>query len=101
MLLWGAFQWLVSGGEKEKLAAAQQRIVQAIIGFVLLGVSFAIIEVIGTFTGFKLFESRGGLDPRVDVESNCMEGGFDYQCPKGYECVGGVGEDGHGCRKIR
>ena len=30
MLLWGAFEWITSGGDKEKLAAAQRRIINAI-----------------------------------------------------------------------
>ena len=55
MLLWGAFEWLTSGGDKEKVASAQRRITNAIIGIVLFGVAFAIIRVIGTFTGFKFF----------------------------------------------
>lgn len=35
----GAFDWITSGGEKEKVAAAQQRIQNAVLGlFVLIGV---------------------------------------------------------------
>lgn len=96
MLLWGAFAWLISGGEKEKLASAQQRILHAIIGLVLLAISFALISVIGTFTGFKLFEPELRTFPGYDVQSNC-EGGF--KCPTGWDCVGGRGDDGHGCKK--
>ncbi len=56
MLLWGSLEWLMSGGEKEKLASAQKRIVTAIIGLILLSVTFAIISIIGIFTGFELFK---------------------------------------------
>lgn len=55
ILLWGAFDWLMSGGEKEKLAAAQSKIINAIIGILLFAVAFAIIRVLGQFTGFTFF----------------------------------------------
>lgn len=56
MLLWGAFEWLTSGGDKEKLASAQRRILHAIIGIILFAVAFAIIRVLGAFTGFTFFK---------------------------------------------
>ena len=55
MLLWGAFEWIISEGDKEKLHSAQQKIIHAIIGMVLFAVAFAIIQVLGNFTGFKFF----------------------------------------------
>lgn len=61
MLLWGAFQWLISGGEKEKLAQAQQRIIHALIGLVLFAIAFALIGIIGVFTGFELFKGQAEI----------------------------------------
>ncbi len=58
MLLWGAFGWLTSGGEKEKLSAAQQRIINALIGILLFSVAFAIIQILGSFTGFTFFAGQ-------------------------------------------
>lgn len=58
MIIWGAFQWMTSGGSKEQLAAAQQRILHAIIGILLFAAAFAILQVLGTFTGFKFFKSQ-------------------------------------------
>ncbi|OGE14635.1 hypothetical protein A3F00_00475 [Candidatus Daviesbacteria bacterium RIFCSPHIGHO2_12_FULL_37_11] len=55
MILWGAFQWLTSGGEKEAVAAARGRITNAVIGIILFAVAFAIIQIVGTFTGFTFF----------------------------------------------
>lgn len=55
MFLWGAFDWLTSGGEKEKLASAQTKIISAVIGIMLFAVAFAIIQVLGQFTGFNFF----------------------------------------------
>ena len=56
MLLWGAFEWMTSGGDKEKLSSAQRRIINAIIGIILFAVAFAVIAVLGQFTGFEFFE---------------------------------------------
>lgn len=55
MILWGAFEWITSEGEKEKIEAARNKIIHAIIGIVLFAVAFAIIQVLGQFTGFKFF----------------------------------------------
>ena len=58
MLLWGAFDWLTSGGEKEKVEAARNRITYALIGMILFAVAFAIIQLLGTFTGFTFFAGQ-------------------------------------------
>lgn len=55
MLIWGAFEWLTSGGDKEKIAAARNRIIHALIGIGLFAVAFAIIRILGIFTGFTFF----------------------------------------------
>lgn len=61
MLLWGAFDWIISEGNKEKLQAAQQKIIAAVIGILLLAVAFAIIQVLGAFTGFTFFAGQRGV----------------------------------------
>lgn len=58
MLLWGAFDWITSEGDKEKLSKAQQKIINAIIGIILFGVAFAVIQVLGQFTGFQFFAPK-------------------------------------------
>lgn len=55
MVLWSALQWIMSGGDKEKVGAAQKRLTYAIIGIVFLAVAFVIIRVIGEITGFSFF----------------------------------------------
>lgn len=55
MLLWGAFQWMTSGGDKEAIAKARGRIISAIIGIILFAVAFAVIQILGRFTGFTFF----------------------------------------------
>jgi len=47
-LLSGSYDWIISGGEKEKIAKAQEKITNAIIGMLLI---FAMIAVWGLFTG--------------------------------------------------
>lgn len=55
MIIWGAVELLISGGNKEQVASGKNRIMFAIIGIILMAVAFAIIRVIGTFTGFTFF----------------------------------------------
>lgn len=47
MLLWGAVEWILSGGDKEKVAAARKRITYALIGLALLSLTFVIMGIIG------------------------------------------------------
>lgn len=55
MLLWGGLEWILSGGDKEKVEGARKRIVNALIGLAILAVAFAILKVFGVFTGFETF----------------------------------------------
>ncbi|MFA5932636.1 MAG: hypothetical protein WCV81_00050 [Microgenomates group bacterium] len=57
MLIFGAFQWIISGGEKEKVAAARGRITNALIGLAILGLAFVIVTVAGTLVGINIFEN--------------------------------------------
>lgn len=53
-LFWGAFDWISSSGEKEKLLKAQNKIMSAVIGLVLIVVVFVLFNVImGTVLGGK------------------------------------------------
>lgn len=45
-MFWGAFDWITSGGEKEKVGKAQNKVQNAVIGLVLI---FALLAVIGLF----------------------------------------------------
>ncbi len=53
MIIFGAFQWMTSGGDKEAVAKARSRITHAIIGIILLSLAFLIITIIGEVTGFE------------------------------------------------
>ena len=47
-LLWGAFDWITSSGEKEKIQKAQNKMTYALVGIVLV---FIVISVFGIITG--------------------------------------------------
>lgn len=53
MFVWGAVDWILSGGDKEKIAGARKRIVTAITGLVLLALTFVITIIIGQILGLK------------------------------------------------
>lgn len=53
MLLWGGIQWIMSGGEKERIEKARGRIVNALIGLAVLAFAFLIINVVGQLVGIK------------------------------------------------
>lgn len=67
MILWGAVNWILSGGDKEKIAGARKRITTAIIGLVLLSLTFVIMLVVGQILGISSlysgkFEIKGLLE---------------------------------------
>lgn len=49
MLIWGAIEWISSGGDKQHLESARGRITNALVGIVVLFASYAILVVIGNF----------------------------------------------------
>lgn len=59
--LWGAFKYLISGGNKEEVAAARGMITHAIIGFIILMFAFVILQFLlfslFGITSFQLFRS--------------------------------------------
>jgi len=68
-LLLGAFDWITSGGEKEKLQKAQNKIQSAVIGLILMVVVMTVFNVLmGTILGGK-FGIKDGLKfslPSID-----------------------------------
>ena len=55
MLIWGAFEWITSGGDKEAVGKARNRIINALIGLAVLAVAFALARVAAQFLGFDIF----------------------------------------------
>lgn len=54
MLLWGAITWILSGGDKAHVENARGRITNALIGFVLMIATFAIVKLIEAFFGIDI-----------------------------------------------
>jgi hypothetical protein len=54
MLIWGAFEWITSGGDKEAVGKARGRIINALIGLAVLAIAFALFQVAGQFLGFDI-----------------------------------------------
>lgn len=54
MLIWGAFEWITSGGDKEAVGKARNRIINALIGMAVLAIAFALARVAGQFTGLNI-----------------------------------------------
>lgn len=44
--LWGALSWITAGGDSSKVSAAREKMVQAVLGLLILVASFAIIGFI-------------------------------------------------------
>lgn len=64
MLVWGAFQWITSGGVKESVDAARKRITQALIGLFILALAFLITRVVGSLVGIDITNLKSL--PRLD-----------------------------------
>lgn len=56
MLVIGAFNWITSGGDKEAVGKARQRIINALIGLVVLAVAFLIANVAGQIVNIDIFK---------------------------------------------
>ena len=48
-LIWGGIKWLLSGGDKGKVDAARSHIVAAIVGLVIIFLSYFILSVVVPF----------------------------------------------------
>ncbi len=53
-LIWGAFEWLTSSGEADKVKHARYKITNAIIGLMLLVMSYAIVIFLEWLFGFSI-----------------------------------------------
>lgn len=49
--LWGAVEWITSGGDKEKVGSARKKISTALIGLVVLALAFVIVTLVGKLIG--------------------------------------------------
>ncbi len=54
MLVFGAFEWITSGGDKESVSKARSRIVNALIGLAILAIAFVLVRVVGLIVNIDL-----------------------------------------------
>lgn len=50
-LIWGGFDWITSGGDKQKLQSARHKIVFAIIGLIIVFLAFFVVNVVSNLFG--------------------------------------------------
>lgn len=56
MLIWGGIEWVLSGGDKEKVANARKRIISALIGMAIIALAFFIVSIVGGIFGFNVLK---------------------------------------------
>lgn len=56
MLVWGAVDWIMSGGEKDAVGKARGKILNALTGLAVLAVAWAIFVLAGRFLGFNILQ---------------------------------------------
>ena len=54
MLLWGGFEYITAGGDKDRVGNESKRITNALIGMVLLLATFAISRLVNQVFGINL-----------------------------------------------
>ncbi|HOZ03075.1 MAG TPA: hypothetical protein PKX78_01100 [Candidatus Woesebacteria bacterium] len=61
-LIWGGFEWITSGGDKNKAEQARTKITTAVIGLFVLASSYALLRLILNILGFdSLTEALNGI----------------------------------------
>lgn len=63
ILLWGAIQYLTSGGEAAQIKKASATITWAILGILFLALAWLILLLIQAFTGVNITKFCLGLPP--------------------------------------
>lgn len=53
-LIAGAFSWITSSGDKEKVGSARNKIINALIGFAILALAFLILTIVSRILGIDL-----------------------------------------------
>lgn len=52
-LIWGAIDWITSGGERSRTEAARSKIIAALVGLIIVASSFAVLTLALRFLGFE------------------------------------------------
>ncbi len=85
-LISGAFDWLTSGGDKSKIESARNKIMNGIIGILILSSTLAIFMFVQTILGISVltFSMVGGdtTPPTQNIQYACLSTGSSI-CPSG------------------
>lgn len=60
--IFGAYNWITSHGEPEKIAKAQRYITNALIGLILIVGTWAIVGIIGLILGFNILDLADNIE---------------------------------------
>lgn len=63
----GAFQWITSGGDKGSLEKARNRMVQGILGLVILVASYSILGLLGSLVGLDLLNPADQIQKVIPI----------------------------------
>jgi len=55
-IVWGGIQWITASGDKQKLTNARSKITWAVIGLIVIFLSFAIVGAVGYFFKVNLLD---------------------------------------------
>ena len=80
MLIFGAFQWITSGGDKEAVKTARGRIVHALVGLAILALAFLIVRVVGQLLNINILDLK-----QLPTLQTCPPG--QEQTAQGGKCV--------------
>lgn len=58
--LWGGIDWIMSGGDKQKLESSRDKITHAITGLIILFALYAILRVMERVLGINILELNIG-----------------------------------------
>lgn len=56
-LVYGAINWITSGGDKEKVKSARGGIINALIGLAILALAFFIVNLVGRIVGIDVLNN--------------------------------------------
>lgn len=94
MLIIGGIQWISSGGDKESVQKAKDRITHALIGLVIVACTWAIIQIVQNFFCINIFGSIK-LPSAVEGKAESVSGRCGGKANGG---SGSGGSDGYGIR---
>jgi hypothetical protein len=55
-LIWGAIEWITAGGDQSKIQKGRDRIVQSIIGIIVLASTLALFGLVQSFLGLEILD---------------------------------------------